>query len=195
MLVLPSVGEASPSHPQVLHQPKVLDLMPDKEVVELAFGNTEGRVTVKDPVGVLHLRPDQRLHADDLWTRSAAAAAVAAKSLQLCPTVCDPIDGSPPGSSIPGILQARTPEWVAISHRYVLLGSKCVSFNGGLGWGLTGKSELLVSLEKPRWDFPGGPGVRMSPSREEGADSIPGQGLKILHTCGQKNQYRKQTIL
>ena len=114
MLVLPSVGEASPSHPQVLHQPKVLDLMPDMEVVELAFGNTEGRVTVKDPVGVLHLRPDQRLHADDLWTRSAAAAAVAAKSLQLCPTVCDPIDGSPPGSSIPGILQARTLEWVAI---------------------------------------------------------------------------------
>ena len=43
------------------------------------------------------------------------AAAAAAKSLQLCPTLCDPIDGSPPGSSIPGILQARTLEWVAIS--------------------------------------------------------------------------------
>ena len=38
-----------------------------------------------------------------------------AKSLQLCPTLCDPIDGSPPGSPIPGILQARTLEWVAIS--------------------------------------------------------------------------------
>ena len=45
--------------------------------------------------------------------RSAAAAA-AAKSLQLCPTLCDPIDGSPPGSPIPGILQARILEWVAI---------------------------------------------------------------------------------
>ena len=44
--------------------------------------------------------------------RSAAAAA---KSLQLCPTLCDPIDGSPPDSPIPGILQARTLEWVAIS--------------------------------------------------------------------------------
>ena len=43
------------------------------------------------------------------------AAAAAAKSLQSCPTLCDPIDGSPPGSSIPGILQARTLEWVAIS--------------------------------------------------------------------------------
>ena len=45
----------------------------------------------------------------------AAAVAAAAKSLQLCPTLCDPIDGSPPGSPVPGILQARTLEWVAIS--------------------------------------------------------------------------------
>ena len=42
-------------------------------------------------------------------------AATAAKSLQSCPTLCDPIDGSPPGSPVPGILQARTLEWVAIS--------------------------------------------------------------------------------
>jgi len=42
-------------------------------------------------------------------------AAAAAKSLQWCPTLCDPIDGSPPGSSVHGILQARTLEWVAIS--------------------------------------------------------------------------------
>ena len=39
----------------------------------------------------------------------------AAKSLQLCPTVCDPVDVSPPGSPVPGILQSRTLEWVAIS--------------------------------------------------------------------------------
>ena len=44
-----------------------------------------------------------------------AAAAAAAKLLQLCPTLCDPTDGSPPGSPVPGILQARTLEWVAIS--------------------------------------------------------------------------------
>ena len=44
-----------------------------------------------------------------------AAAAAAAKSLQSCPTLCDPIDGLLPGSSVPGILQARTLEWVAIS--------------------------------------------------------------------------------
>ena len=46
---------------------------------------------------------------------SLSAAATAAKSLQSCPTLCDPRDGSPPGSPIPGILQARTLEWVAIS--------------------------------------------------------------------------------
>ena len=46
---------------------------------------------------------------------AAAAAAAAAKSLQSCPTLCDPIDGSPPGPAVPGILQARTLEWVAIS--------------------------------------------------------------------------------
>ena len=48
-----------------------------------------------------------------LFSHSAAAAA--AKSLQSCPTLCDPIDGSQPGSPVPGILQARTLEWVAIS--------------------------------------------------------------------------------
>ena len=46
---------------------------------------------------------------------SYIAAAAAAKSLQSCPTMCDPIDGSPPDSSVPGILQARKLEWVAIS--------------------------------------------------------------------------------
>jgi len=45
----------------------------------------------------------------------AETAAAAAKSLQSCPNLCDPIDGSPPGSPVPGILQARTLEWVAIS--------------------------------------------------------------------------------
>ena len=49
---------------------------------------------------------------------AAAAAAAAAKSLQLCPTLCDPIDGNPLGSSVPGILQARILEWVAISFSY-----------------------------------------------------------------------------
>ena len=52
---------------------------------------------------------------DSDWHIYTAASAAAAKSLQSCPTLCDPIDGSAPGSPIPGILQARTLEWVAIS--------------------------------------------------------------------------------
>ena len=61
----------------------------------------------EDLQDLLELKPKK----DVLFIIGAAAAA----SLQLCPTLCDPIDGSPPGSPVPGILQARTLEWVAIS--------------------------------------------------------------------------------
>ena len=61
-----------------------------------------------------HIMEDNLLHSKST-DLNAAAAVAAAKSLQLCPTLCDPIDGSPPGSPVPGILQARTLEWVAIS--------------------------------------------------------------------------------
>ena len=53
--------------------------------------------------------------AREFRRNKSPAAATAAKSLQSCPTLCDPIDGSPTGSPVPGILQARTLEWVAIS--------------------------------------------------------------------------------
>ena len=57
----------------------------------------------------------------ELWNMVVAAAA---KSLQSCPTLCDPIDGSPPGFSVPGILQARTLEWVAISSSNACMHAK-----------------------------------------------------------------------
>jgi len=57
----------------------------------------------------------ERSERGESGSAAAAAAAAAAKSLQSCPTLCDPIDGSPPGSPVPGILQARALEWVAIS--------------------------------------------------------------------------------
>ena len=60
--------------------------------------------------------------------------AAAAKSLQLCPTLCDPRDGSPPGSPIPGILQARTLEWVA------------TSFSNAWKWKMKAKSFSCVRL-------------------------------------------------
>ena len=52
-----------------------------------------------------------------IQSSKAAAAAAAAKSLQSCPTLCEPIDCSPPGSAVPGILQVRTLEWVAIASK------------------------------------------------------------------------------
>ena len=63
----------------------------------------------------------------------------AAKSLQLCPTLCDPIDSSPPGSPIPGIFQARTLEWVAIS------------FSNAWKWKVKGKSLSSVRLLVTPW--------------------------------------------
>ena len=66
-------------------------------------------------------------------------AADAAKSLQSCPTLCDPIDGSPPGSAVPGILQARTLEWVAIS------------FSNAWNWKVKVKSLSRVRLLATPW--------------------------------------------
>ena len=66
-------------------------------------------------------------------------AAAAAKALQLCPTLCDPIDASPPGSPVPGILQARTLEWVAIS------------FSNAWKWKVKVKSLSCVWLLTTPW--------------------------------------------
>ena len=66
-------------------------------------------------------------------------AAPAAKSLQLCSILCDPIDGSPSGSLVPGILQARTPEWVAIS------------FSNAWKWKVKVKSLSHVQLLATPW--------------------------------------------
>ena len=63
---------------------------------------------------------------EDIWvvTRDKLPACLPAKSFQSCLTLCDPIDGSPPGFTIPGILQARILEWVAISFSKVEVGGR-----------------------------------------------------------------------
>ena len=58
---------------------------------------------------------EEKLKSLLMGVNEESAASFAAKSLQSCPTLCDPIDGSPPGSAVNGTLQARTLEWVAIS--------------------------------------------------------------------------------
>ena len=80
-----------------------------------------------------------KLGDGDWHVHTAAAAAAAANSIQSCPTLFDPIDSSPPGSPVPGILQARTLEWVAIS------------FSNALKWKVKVKSLSRVRLLATPW--------------------------------------------
>ena len=101
-----------------------------------------------------------------LWLLScfrdiAAAAAAAAKSLQSCLTLCDPIDGSPPGSSVPGILQAKTLEWVAIS------------FSNAWKWKVKVKSLSHVRLFTTPWTAAYQAPPSMGFSRQEYWSRVP----------------------
>ena len=91
----------------------------------------------------------------------SAAAAAAAKSLQSCLTLCDPIDGSPPGSPVPGILQARTLEWVAIS------------FSNAWKWKVTVKSLSRVRLLATPWSAAHQGPPSMGVSRQEYWSEVP----------------------
>ena len=89
------------------------------------------------------------------------AAAAAAKSLQSCPTLWDPIDGSPPGSPVPGILQARTLEWVAIS------------FSNAWKWKVKVKSLSPVRLFVTPWTIAYQAPPSMGFSRQESWSGVP----------------------
>ena len=99
------------------------------------------------------------------WTSSIATmwelVAVAAKSLQSCPTLCDPIDGSPPGSPVPGIPQARTLECVAIS------------FSNALKWKGKGKSLSRAGLLATPWTAAHQAPLSMGFSRQEYWSGVP----------------------
>ena len=106
---------------------------------------------------------------NDLFTLSRRAAA--AKLLQSCPTLCNPIDGSPPGSHVPGILQARTLEWVAIFFSNAWKWSRSVMPDSSQPHGLQ-PTRLLHP-----WDFPGkstGVGRHCLLHSRRGWVSIPG---------------------
>ena len=91
------------------------------------------------------------------WNATAAAA----KSLQSCPTLCDPIDGSPPGSPVPGILQARTLEWAAIS------------FSNAWKWKMKVKSLSHVQLLVTPWTAAYQAPPSMGFSRQEYWSGVP----------------------
>ena len=95
-------------------------------------------------------------------------AAAAAKSLQSCSTLCDPIDGSLPGSLVPGILQARTPEWVAIS------------FSNAWKWKVKVKSLSRVRLLVTPWTAACQAHPSIGFSRQEYWSGVP---LRCLYVC------------
>ena len=94
----------------------------------------------------------------------------AAKSLQSCPTLCDPIDGSPPGSPVPGILQARTVEWVAIS------------FSNAWKWKVKVKSLSRVQLLATSWTAGYQAPPSMGFSRQEYCSGVPSPSLPMVYT-------------
>ena len=97
-------------------------------------------------------------------------AATAAKSLQLCLTLCNPIDGSPPGSPIPGILQARTQEWVAIS------------FSNAWKWKVEMKSLSHVRLFEIPWTAAHQAPPSMGFSRQEYWSRVPLPSPRVYPT-------------
>ena len=111
-----------------------------------------------------------QLFGAQLWFYSNSTsthAAAAAKSLQSCPTLCDPKDGSPPGSPIPGILEASTLEWAAIS------------FSSAWKWKVKVKSLSRVRLSDPMdCSLPGSPvhGIFQARVLEWGAIAFPTPG-------------------
>ena len=108
------------------------------------------------------------------WTQVSRIAAAAAKSLQLCPTLCDLIDSSPPGSPVPAILQARTLEWVAIS------------FSNAWKWKNKVKSLSRVWLLATPWTAAHQAPLSMGFSRQAPAlqvDSLPSEPPGKLIRC------------
>ena len=99
--------------------------------------------------------------AQGILTEVSAAAAAAAKSLQSCPTLCNPIDGSSPGSPVPGILQARILEWMAIS------------FSNAWKWKVKVKSLSHVWLLATPWNAAYQAPPSMGFSRQEDWSGAP----------------------
>ena len=99
----------------------------------------------------------------------------AAMSLQSCPTLCDPIDGSPPGSPVPGILQARTLEWVSIA------------FSNAWKWKVKVKSLSRVQLLATAWTAAYQAPLPLGFSRQEYWSGVPLPSLNMLYTLTLNN--------
>ena len=134
-------------------------------------------------------------------------AAAAAKSLQSCPTLCDPIDGSPPGSSVPGILQARILEWVTISFSNAYMPAKLLRLCPTLCdlWTAALQAPLSTGFSKQEYwrglpfpspvkvlgeaYFPGGSDCKVSAYNAGDLGSIPESGRSPGEGNGNPLQY------
>ena len=106
--------------------------------------------------------------------RIQAASAAAAKSLLSCLTLCDPRDGSPPGSPVPGILQARTLEWVVLS------------FSNAWQWKLKGKLLSCVWLLATRWPAAYQASPSMGFARQEYWSGVPSPSPQVATRSSKK---------
>ena len=120
--------------------------------------NTSKNMPSVSNLGFFHVSPAQRMASSPICPGVAAATA---KTRQSCPTLCDPIDGSPPGSSVPGILQARTLEWVAIS------------FSNAWKWKVKVKLLSRVRLLATPWTAAYQAPLSMGFSRQEYWSEVP----------------------
>ena len=114
------------------------------------------------------------IHLQNSFHITIKAAAATAKSLQSCPTLCDPIDSSPPDSPVPGILQARTLEWVAIS------------FSNLWKWKVKGKSLSHVQLFVNPWIAAYQAPPSMGFARQEYGSGVPPPSPTIQATIIKK---------
>ena len=124
-----------------------------KQLLELNMEQHTGFKSGKEYIKAVYCHPAYLIHMQ--------SAAAAAKSIQSCPTLSDPIDGSPPGSPIPGVLQARTLEWVAIS------------FSNAWKWKVKGKSLSRVRLLATTWTAAYQAPPSMGFSRQEYWSGVP----------------------
>ena len=119
---------------------------------------------------------------------------------QLCLTLCDPMDCSPPGSSVHGILQKRIPEWVAtptlnpgLLHCRHILYHLCHQGQFHASLLELPQPGLSSHAKYHSWDFPGGPVAKTFPFNAEGAALIPSQGAKISHLSELRFQVSQPT--
>ena len=115
-------------------------------------------------------------HHNPKYVLCNTATATAAKSPQSCPTLCDPIDGSPPGSPVPGILQARTLEWVAIA------------FSNAGKWKVKVKSFSHVRLLATPWTAACQAPLSMGFSRQEYWSGVPLPSLVLCNNRALNNE-------